>query len=74
MTLYQVMVPVDGFRTYEVDADSAEEAKELVLDGEVDPVDYEEFGFNADGISVYEVDVHGNPIYIEARLDNSMKL
>ena len=72
MTLYQVMVPVDGFRTYEVGADSAEEAKELVLSGELEPVDYEENGFDEFGMTVYEVNVHGNPIYKEARLDNSM--
>lgn len=33
--LWEVSVPIEAFRVYEVEADSEEEAKELVLEGDV---------------------------------------
>jgi len=54
MAKFTVLVPVEGFEVHEIDADSIEQARELVLDGEGEKV--------SDDIQWNGVDVNVTPV------------
>ena len=48
MNLYEIAIPITGYQVYQVQAESSEEAIELVNNGEVDTEEFDEIAWDLD--------------------------